>query len=372
MTHQGDSVYAITLDLEVGEVKFRRDDAWDVNLGSTDFPTGVATQDGPNIPVSEAGTYDITVNVSTGAYDFALQGGGGGGATVGNWGILGSSLPGGFDEDVDMTHQGDSVYAITLDLAVGEVKFRRDDAWDVNIGGSDFPMGVGSPGGPNIPVTTAGRYAITVNVVTNEYNFDPADEAGGEDWGIIGTAVNGGFDVDLDMDFVGNDVYTITLELAEGEVKFRRDDAWDVNLGGDAFPSGTAVPNGANIVVNVAGTYVVTLDVGNSTYDFALQDGGGGIESVGIIGSATPTGWDSDTDMTDEGNGVYSITMTLTDGEVKFRANDAYVISWGTDGDNPEFPTGTAVLDGANIPVTAGTYRITLDTVNLTYAFVEE
>ena len=39
-----------------GEAKFRKDDSWNVSWGGTGFPTGIASLNGPGIPV-EAGTY---------------------------------------------------------------------------------------------------------------------------------------------------------------------------------------------------------------------------------------------------------------------------------------------------------------------------
>lgn len=90
--------------------------------------------------------------------------------------------------------------------------------------------------------------------------------------------------------------------------------------------------------------------------------------SVGIIGSATPGGWDSDTNMTqDAGNPALWIinSITLTGGEAKFRANDSWSVNWGAN----TFPTGTGTQDGPNIPVTAGTYKVTLDVTNGAYKF---
>ena len=59
----------ITATLTDGAVKFRAQDDWAINWGATDFPSGVGTQNGDNIPVS-AGTYTIKFNVKTGAYSF--------------------------------------------------------------------------------------------------------------------------------------------------------------------------------------------------------------------------------------------------------------------------------------------------------------
>ena len=51
---------------------------------------------------------------------------------------------------------------------------------------------------------------------------------------------------------------------------------------------------------------------------------------------------------------------TLVDGEIKIRQNDAWGVNYGDDGNN-----GSLELNGANIPVTAGTYNITFDFNNL-------
>jgi len=52
-----------------GQAKFRQDDSWDINWGENTFPTGTGFQEGPNIPVQE-GTYNVTFNRFSGAYDF--------------------------------------------------------------------------------------------------------------------------------------------------------------------------------------------------------------------------------------------------------------------------------------------------------------
>src|SRR5690606_30586649 len=64
--------------------------------------------------------------------------------------------------------------------------------------------------------------------------------------------------------------------------------------------------------------------------------------NIGIIGSATPTGWDSDTDMPEVSPGVYEIVMTLGAGAVKFRADNSWTVNWGSN----TFPTGVGTQDG--------------------------
>lgn len=57
------------LVLTAGEVKFRKDNSWSVNWGSSSFPEGTGTQGGVNIPVT-AGTYNISFEKSSGNYVF--------------------------------------------------------------------------------------------------------------------------------------------------------------------------------------------------------------------------------------------------------------------------------------------------------------
>jgi hypothetical protein len=57
------------LQVITGEVKFRKDNSWTTNWGSTAFPTGTGTQDGPNIPIT-GGFYNVTFERSSGNYSF--------------------------------------------------------------------------------------------------------------------------------------------------------------------------------------------------------------------------------------------------------------------------------------------------------------
>lgn len=70
MTEDGEN-YTYTLTSAGGEGKFRLNHDWNPGWGSTDFPSGMGSTDGgaPNIPIA-AGTYDVTFNRVTGAYNF--------------------------------------------------------------------------------------------------------------------------------------------------------------------------------------------------------------------------------------------------------------------------------------------------------------
>jgi hypothetical protein len=284
-------------------------------------------------------------------------------ATVG---IIGSATTGddsGWNQDIDMRNPNEfevTIWKATVYLYGGfEVKFRANDGWDVNWGDTAFPEGVGTAGGPNIPITESGVYDVTFNDETGEYSFAP-----GTTIGIIGSATPGGWDTDTDMTNPSGDGvrWELTITLTDGEAKFRQNDSWSVNWGGGDFPSGTATLDGPNIPVT-AGTYKVTFNSETGAYNF------GNPTTVAIIGSATPNGWDDpDTDMLNPSGDLtnWEIEIDLVAGEMKFRQNNSWSVNWGA----TDFPTGTATQDGQNIPITtAGKYFIKFNSETGEYSF---
>ena len=319
------------------------------------------------------GVYAIAFNEETLEYSIAFLRAAG----CRSIGILGLGLPNGFDgPDLDLSDDdGDGVWTIDgLEITevdgggTPELKFRADDAWDVNWGSPDFPMGTGVQNGDNI-LATPGTYDVTFVPATGEYNFEEATVGFGS-IGILGTALPQGFDVDYDLRDEDNDgntdgVYEIIVGLKDGEVKFRADDAWDVNWGAEDFPSGVGEQNGPNIPVT-AGLYNVRFTPATGEYEFTPA-------TIGIIGDATPTSWDADTDLTfdasrDDAN-VLTLDITLTsDGSqaVKFRANDDWGLNWG----GTDFASGIGVINGDNIAVPqSGDYTVSFNVLTYEYSF---
>ncbi len=68
-TSNGFGYSIFNLNLTNGFVKFRKDNSWAVNWGSTAFPSGTGTQGGQDIPVV-AGTYNIVFERTSGNYVF--------------------------------------------------------------------------------------------------------------------------------------------------------------------------------------------------------------------------------------------------------------------------------------------------------------
>ena len=147
--------------------------------------------------------------------------------------------------------------------------------------------------------------------------------------------------------------FTGYMYLNQNGFKFCTQPNWDgTNYGADFNTAGDA----ANITMTEpAGYYKVDVDLSAKTYTLIP------ITTIGIIGSASPNGWDSDVDMTyvpynaeTKELGYWEAKdITLASGEIKFRANDDWAINWGGD-------TNALTQGGDNISVEAGTYDIKL------------
>jgi hypothetical protein len=108
------------------------------------------------------------------------------------------------------------------------------------------------------------------------------------------------------------------------------------------------VANGAALVAGVSGWHRLTVDTKALTYEIKEY-------RIGLVGSATPNGWDApDQKMEyDHATGTWNITIDLVSGDIKFRVNDDW--GWNLGG-----PLDALTVDGSNISVTAGKYTITL------------
>lgn len=159
------------------------------------------------------------------------------------------------------------------------------------------------------------------------------------------------------------------IYMTAGEFKFveANDDgayAWGNTDWGQSKSEATGILDDGdekNVEVSTDGLYFLQVDTSAGTYSATLVN-------FGVIGEATPTGWDSDTKMSyDATNNVMSLDINLTNGkEYKIRANDDWNLNFplqiGPDSDGDGFldtKDGNFTHEGDT-----GMHRVTLDVSN--------
>ena len=265
----------------------------------------------------------------------------------------------GIFEETSFTEHHYTIYTFDVTLVNGFIKFRENHDWSLNWGGSTFPTGTAVSDGPDIPVT-AGTYHITFDMLFGSYSFTPITVT---PVSLIGDAMQG-WSTDIDM--YSNDGINYKLNgyhFNSGNVKFRQNHNWDNSWGGTAFPNGAGILNSTDnipIDTSISGNYSVDFNLTTNSYNFSRP-------IITILGSGI-SNWFTDVNMTTTDGITYTLLQqTLSDGEVKFRLNNSWVTNWG----NANFPMGTGVQDGVNIPTTAGVYDITFNFNNGTYTFIQ-
>lgn len=273
-----------------------------------------------------------------------------------NIGLLGGSTVTGWGSDTDMVTTDGVVYTlnnvvITVPGSDPGVKFRQDDGWDINWGGSGFPSGTGTPGGSNIPATN-GTYNVTFNLSTLAYSFVPV--------GVVIPVVSiGGEGVAIDLSSADGIHYSAkSATVPATSVSFDIDGA---NWGDTAFPSGTAVQGGSIPVP--ANMYNITFNLETKAYSFDFV-------VISLIGEGI-VDWNTDTDLATTDGVNYTLTnVTFPGGGVKFRQNHDYTPGWGS----TDFPSGTGSTDGGapNIPVMTGVWDVTFNRETGSYMFTTD
>ena len=336
--------------LITGGVKFRQDASWNTTAwGSSDFPSGMGLTAGeaPNIPVP-AGTYDITFNITTGAYSFNPVS-----TNFDNIGMYGGFNSWANPSEPLVTADGISYSKIDFHFNADGVKFIKDNNTATTWGDTAFPSGTATAGGATIPLT-AGFYNVDFNKNTLLYNFVQVPVS------MIGDAVS---DWDTDVDMVSTDVgVTFSLNnvtLLSGGLKFRANYSWASNWGNTAFPAGTGNLNGNDnnvpVIASDAGIYNVTFNRMTGDYAFTY---------------VAPLPFDVIT--------FNGLTLATTDGNT-YKASDVYFpaavntnfvqntsVTWGAS----DFPAGTATSGTTStIAVPAGYFTVAFDRLTGVYSF---
>lgn len=186
-------------------------------------------------------------------------------------------------------------------------------------------------------------YKLTFNLLDQTWSCTPLSF---DDYLYMAGNANGWKHIDYLYGKEHDGKYTGYMYLNKNGFKFCTQPNWS----GDNYGEGISTAGGDIIMTEAAGYYKVDVDLANSTMSLTA------ITRIGVIGDATVGGWGSDQAMTyNEADRAWEISnITLTNGTIKFRANNDWKISWG--GTVNSLTTD----NGDNITVTAGTYNIKL------------
>ncbi len=145
-----------------------------------------------------------------------------------------------------------------------EFKLTSQPDWDGTNYGDGGPGKLSTDGG-NLKVPVAGYYQVKADVKALTYSVTKTD------WGVIGDATASGWDADQDLVYeAATGTLQAVLTLTVGEIKFRANDDWGLNFG-DEDGDGVIEEGGANIKIEAAGTYLVTLDLGNGAGNYSYS-----------------------------------------------------------------------------------------------------
>lgn len=138
---------------------------WDGSFGMIKGKPGyLTTSDADNISIAADGFYRLRLDMSdiaNATYTLVAS----------KWGIIGDATAKGWDASTSLvapTSKGSYSWTLTTSLTAGSLKFRENDAWDVNLGVKD---GIFQYDGDNISIAAAGTYKITLNLTPGNYSY---------------------------------------------------------------------------------------------------------------------------------------------------------------------------------------------------------
>ncbi|MBL7743233.1 MAG: SusE domain-containing protein [Chitinophagaceae bacterium] len=268
------------------------------------------------------------------------------------------------------------MYYIYIYLPAGaEFKVTQGRAWDVNYGGTGGNL---AQNGANFTVATAGVYRVSINRTTLKYDIRAGrmgfvGGATGADWTPGNVFPNYALGAPANNLFVGLTTFTT------GGWKLIDNDQWNNgsnavdetrSYGSTGGSGSTMEVNGANFPdITTAGRYRVIWDgrdVNNIKYEMSpgteMRVVGNGIQGI--------PDWDpaSSPQMTYNGNGVWTATLTLVAGkDIKFLAGNAWGAFDYEDNSGGSTATGTPRKikweggDNFKTPAVTGSYTITLN-----------
>ena len=350
------TAYTFTLSTEL---KFRQDGAWAISWGGATFPSGIAISSPQNIKDVPAGTFDISFNITTGAFLFTP-------VSLGfdNIGIYGGFNAWGTAEPM-ITTDGIDYSKTDFHYTAADVKFIKDNDATMTWGGTTFPAGAAVAGGTAIPLMH-GFYNTNFNKNTLAYSFIEVPVT------IIGNGIGGWGDADeiamtstdggINFTLTGQ---TIAVNGGDSKVKFRANSSWANNWGGTDFPTGTGVSNGPDNIPATPGVYDISFNRITGAYSFVLVSAT--VDNYGITGAFNTAATAVAMNVDATGNDYHKNDVYYSAPNVHFiKDNDAMMVYGG-----PGFPMGTATLGGGDIPSTVGYFNVTFKKDTGAYTFTE-
>ena len=148
-----------------------------------------------------------------------------------------------------------------------EFKFTSARDWQhINYGNAGSPGNLDTdPGASNLSVPDSGFYKFNVNTTELTWTYLNTN------WGLVGDATPGGWDTDTPLQYSpSTQLWTVTLNLNAGDIKFRANANSDLNYGSND-QNGRLQQDGANIHINEEGNYTVTLDLSHTVYKYKVK-----------------------------------------------------------------------------------------------------
>ena len=156
-------------------------------------------------------------------------------------------------------------------------------------------------------------------------------------------------------------------------------EAYGAKGGNKTSQTGEFEVGGGYICSPGSGWYTLTFNFATYTYQFEKLD----IEpteynSISLIGDFNE--WKSDVTMTEVATSGskwrshcwYAIGVTVSDGGLKFRADNDWATNWGVSVNVNETSYGVGTQDGPNINVPAGTYDVYFNDITGEFLFIAE
>ncbi len=357
--------WQVTTDLIGKTFKIKNKQDWsDKNYGD-DNCTGIVSTSGGNISCGSSGPVIVTFNDQTLTYTIKS-------AVNYKTSLAGLYALGDFNEFSGSTYKFQLTSDYTWEL--GEIRLKPGNQFKFSEGsnfqGDNFGDS-GTPGkavkfGPNFIRANSDAdayYKITFNELSLLYSIVLVRYPYPDQTFLVGDASSAGWNTGSSIKFVKTadgkfEIYAYLV--SSGGFKFLNNvqdwpGSWGKGADGVLVQDGTG--SNSNITVPSNGFYKISTDYIAKTYTTTLM-------TWGVVGDATPGGWNTDTPMTYVGGSkpyTWAIDITLTSGAFKFRANNNWDFNYGDTGGDKVLEAG-----GDNISPGAGTYHIelTLDPIN--------